>query len=75
MPTQEFDKTIAELPEYDIRRWFMIVDLEQARDTFRVVEGILEMRQTAQPKRKRRSDAGAKRGQETLKLAEHGRNG
>ena len=46
------------LDEMDIRQWFKTVDIEQARDTFRVVEGILEMRGTG---RKRRKDAGAKR--------------
>jgi hypothetical protein len=50
---------MAELDEYEIRRWFKTVDLEQARDTFRVVEGILEMRAVA--KRARRKDAGKPR--------------
>jgi hypothetical protein len=49
------------LEELDIRHWFCAVDLEQALDTFRVVEGILQARQEAQPKRKRRSDAGTKK--------------
>jgi hypothetical protein len=50
-----------ELEEDDIRRWFMAVPLEQAQDTFRVVEGIIQMRTEAQPARKRRKDAGTKR--------------
>jgi hypothetical protein len=49
------------LEEFDIRHWFCSVDLEQAMDTFRVVEGILQARQEAQPKRKKRSDAGQQR--------------
>lgn len=49
------------MDEMDIRQWFKTVDLDQAQDTFRVVEGILEMRKDAQPKRKRRSDAGRPR--------------
>jgi hypothetical protein len=49
------------IEEYDIRKWFMTVDLEQAVDTYRVVAGIIETRQVFEPKRKRRSDAGAKR--------------
>jgi hypothetical protein len=57
-----------EIEEYDIRIWFMKTDLDQARDTFRVVEGIIQTREQFQPKRKRRSDAGKSRddGQETL---------
>lgn len=46
------------IDEQDIREWFKTVDIEQARDTFRVVEGILEMRGTG---RKRRKDAGRTR--------------
>jgi hypothetical protein len=46
------------IDEMDIRGWFKAADVEQARDTFRVVEGILEMRGTA---RKRRKDAGTKK--------------
>lgn len=57
-----------ELEESDIRAWFKAVELDQAQDTFRVVEGILEMRAEAQPKRKRRSDAGTSR--EQIKLTE-----
>lgn len=49
------------IEEYDIRQWFMHIDLAQAEDTFRVVEGIIETREQMQPKRKRRSDAGEKR--------------
>ena len=55
--------------EYDVRQWFKTVDLEQALDTYRVVTGILEMRREAQPKRKRRSDAGQPR-DEQIKLTE-----
>jgi hypothetical protein len=50
-----------ELDEMDVRQWFKTVDLAQARDTFRVVEGILEMREASKPKRVRRKDAGTKR--------------
>jgi hypothetical protein len=50
-----------EIEEYDIRRWFRTVDLVQARDTYRVVEGILETREQFQPKRAKRKDAGNKR--------------
>lgn len=46
------------MDEMDVREWFKTVDVEQARDTFRVVEGILEMRGTA---RKRRKDTGTKK--------------
>jgi len=49
------------MDEYDVRRWFMTADLEQAQDTFRVVEGILQAREYGTPKRKRRSDAGQPR--------------
>ena len=52
------------LEEWDVRKWFCAVDLEQAEDTFRVVEGILQARREAQPvvkQRKRRSDAGVSR--------------
>lgn len=61
-----------ELEEFDIRKWFMTVDLEQARDTFRVVEGIIQTREQFQPKRKQRSDAGKKRddGQQPIDLRE-----
>lgn len=52
------DGLAIDLDEHEIRRWFMAADLEQARDTFRVVEGIIETRTEMQPKRKRRSDAG-----------------
>jgi hypothetical protein len=52
------------LDEYDIRQWFIHTELEQAQDTFRVVEGIMEARSVDQPKRKRRSDAGQKRGEQ-----------
>ena len=56
--------TVAEferLEEHDVRIWFMKTELEQAEDTFRVVQGIIETRKQFQPKRKRRSDAGVKR--------------
>jgi hypothetical protein len=52
------ERTIAEMDERDVRTWFMKVDLAQARDTYRVVEGILETREQFQPKRKQRSDKG-----------------
>jgi hypothetical protein len=60
------------IDEYEIRQWFMTVDLEQARDTFRVVEGILQTREQFQPKRKKRSDAGKSRNesQELIDLKE-----
>lgn len=38
----------------DVMDWFKAVNLEQARDVFHVVEGILEMRRLTVPKRKRR---------------------
>ena len=57
------DGLAIELEEYDIRRWFMAAELEQAIDTFRVVEGIIETRQSMQPKRARRKDAGKPRGE------------
>lgn len=60
---------MADLEEYDVRRWFMTVDLAQAEDTYRVIEGILETRREFQPKRKRRSDAGQPR-EEQIKLKE-----
>ena len=44
-----------------IRNWFMRVDLEQARDTLKICEGIVDARLTMQPGRKRRSDAGTPR--------------
>jgi hypothetical protein len=50
-----------EIDERDIRVWFMKTDLEQAQDTFRVVEGIIQTREQFQPKRKKRSDAGQTR--------------
>ena len=61
----------SELDEFAVREWFKTVDIEQARDTFRVVEGILEMRSV--PKRARRKDAGTKRGQDPqIALADAG---
>jgi hypothetical protein len=61
-----------ELDERDVRVWFMKADLTQARDTFRVVEGILQTREQFQPKRKKRSDAGKSRNdsQELIDLKE-----
>jgi hypothetical protein len=50
-----------DLDELDIRRWFVSVDLEQARDTLNVCRGIVETRMEAQPKRKPRSDKGQSR--------------
>lgn len=55
------DERLNSIEEYDIRQWFMRVDLEQAEDTLNVVRGIIETRRTLQPKRKRRSDAGQSR--------------
>ena len=55
-------RMIDAIDEHDIRQWFKTVDLEQAQDTFRVVEGIIETRQAMQPKRARRKDAGKPRG-------------
>ena len=55
------------LDEWHVRRWFCSIDLEQAEDTFRVVEGILQARREARPavkQRKRRSDAGVSRSQQ-----------
>ena len=56
------------MDEYDVRRWFMAADLKQAQDTFRVVEGILQTRESMQPKRKRRSDAGQLAHEDFLRL-------
>jgi hypothetical protein len=50
-----------DLDEFDIRRWFSVAPLEDAKDTARVIEGIIEGRLAAEPKRKRRSDAGQSR--------------
>jgi hypothetical protein len=63
---------VPELEEFDIRMWFMKVDLAQAQDTFRVVEGIIQTREQFQPKRKRRKDAGKPRddGQQPIDLKE-----
>jgi len=52
------------MDEMDVRMWFAKIPLEQARDTYRVVEGILQVRMEAQPeprKRKKRSDSGLSR--------------
>ena len=46
----------------DVMDWFKAVNLEQARDVFHVVEGILEMRRQTVPKRKRRDLDPARRG-------------
>lgn len=66
---------MADLEEFDIRAWFMKVDLEQARDTFRVVEGIIQTREQFAPKRRTRKDAGKKRddGQQPIDLKEIGK--
>lgn len=50
-----------EIEEYDIRMWFARTDLDQARDTFHVCEGILQARMEAQPRRRERSDKGTTR--------------
>ena len=58
------NSVVPPIEEWDIRKWFCSVEFEQAEDTFRVVEGILQARREAQPvakQRKRRSDAGLKR--------------
>jgi hypothetical protein len=60
---------MSEIDERDVRLWFMKTDLEQAEDTFRVVEGIIETRKEFQPKRKKRSDAG----QQRIELKESGK--
>lgn len=64
-----------ELDERDIRVWFCKADLDQALDTFRVVEGILQARQEAQPVRKRRRDAGKPREQADTLPGMEGANG
>lgn len=56
------DGLTIELDEFEIRRWFMAVELEQAIDTHRAVMVIIETRMALQPKRARRKDAGVKRG-------------
>jgi hypothetical protein len=70
MTIQTKDGLTIELEEYDIRRWFIAVPLEEASDTFKVLEGILEARTLAQPTRKRRRDAGTTRTQQTIDLRE-----
>jgi hypothetical protein len=64
-----------EIEEDHIREWFMRVDVEQARDTLKVCEGIVDTRLTMQPKRKRRSDAGQPRNaeQQAIDLRELGK--
>jgi|HubBroStandDraft_3_1064219.scaffolds.fasta_scaffold373351_2 hypothetical protein len=63
-----------EIDERDVRIWFMKADLDQAKDTFRVIEGIIQTREEYQPKRKKRSDAGKSRdGQEVIDLKEIGK--
>jgi hypothetical protein len=52
---------VNEVEEFDIRKWFTMADLEQARDTFRVCEGIIQARLAMKPARKRRKDAGETR--------------
>jgi hypothetical protein len=61
-------KMAVALDEADIRQWFKTVELAQARDTFRVVEGILEMREASKPKRVRRKDAGKPRNDGNIPL-------
>ena len=56
------------IDEYTIRQWFVTTELEQARDTLRVCEGIIQARLEAQPKRKQRSDAGKTRGTGTTQV-------
>lgn len=50
-----------EIDEADVRRWFSCVDLDQASDTLMICVGIIQGRQAAAPKRKRRKDAGQPR--------------
>jgi hypothetical protein len=52
---------IFELAEEHVREWFMKVNVEQARDTLKVCEGIVDARLTMKPKRVRRKDAGKPR--------------
>ena len=47
-------RLLRSLTESRIKLWFIKTDLFQAEDTFRVVQGILEARREAQPKRARR---------------------
>ena len=74
MPMSNIIEGIIKAPtdEFDIRKWFMTVDLEQAKDTYRVIEGIIQTREEYQPKRKKRSDAGKSRNesQELIDLKE-----
>lgn len=42
------------LDEAHVRRWFSCVDLDQASDTLMICVGIIQGRQAAAPKRKRR---------------------
>jgi hypothetical protein len=49
------------IDEDNIRLWFYTVDLEQAEDTYRVVDGILQGRRAGVPARKKRADAGKPR--------------
>lgn len=68
------DEELRQVDEFDIRRWFSIQGIEDAADTLRVCEGIVEGRQAEAPKRRRRSDAGTKRpaaaAEQTLDLRE-----
>ena len=43
-------RMIDAIDEHDIRQWFKTVDLELARDILNVCEGIIETRQSMQPK-------------------------
>lgn len=61
MTIQTKDGLTIELDEYDVRRWFMAAPLEDARDTFRVVEDIIATRTELQPARRKRSDVGQPR--------------
>jgi hypothetical protein len=66
---EEYDIQFLEaLDEYTVRRWFMQVELEQAEDTARAVQVIIETRRATQPKRKRRKDAGKPRNAENPPL-------
>lgn len=70
------ERSVTEMDEMDVRNWFARVPLEQARDTYRVVEGILQVRMEAQPLNRSRTgravrkDAGAPRVPVTMPLIE-----
>jgi hypothetical protein len=67
------DGLTIDLEEYEVRRWFMAVDIAQAVDTLNVVRGIIETRQAMQPRRARRKDAGTKRGKQEADQASEDR--